>query len=191
MATPGHPAARHGEAAGGFGQHADAQAARVGEQSGAQGGGVEAPVLRCEQGTPGVGCDAGPALLQLGRLEPIAPQPGLPLLGDELVQGRRALLVEGEGRDPGVQESKVRSGGIFQGGREVLVEVAGPYGEREQILVGRLDLGREHAGGGAGGGGRVGAGREEGHAEPAQRGGTCAGGPDDTAADDGDVGRGV
>src|SRR5207247_10523558 len=56
-------------------------------------------------------------------------------------------------------------------------------------VVEGLDLGGQHAGRGGRRRRGVGSGLEDAHGEPAQRGGPGAGGPDDPAADYGDVNR--
>jgi len=86
-------------------------------------------------------------------------------------------------------ETDVDSGGIFQRGGEVFIEVSSADGQRQQRGVRRLDLGGQHARRRGGRGRRIGPRREEGDVEPALRGVPGAGRPNDSAADDGHLDR--
>jgi hypothetical protein len=103
------------------------------------------------------------------------------------MEGRGFMLGERDGCDPGALETDVDSGGIFQGGREVLIQVSTADGERQQSVVLGLDLGGEHPRGRGGCGGRVGSGREQGDGETPLRSGARTGGADDAATDHGDL----
>ena len=185
----GLPAGRRGLLNGihGGGDERGAEAPGVRQQSTDQGLGIDGAVLGSEEGPDAFRGRAGPALVHVAGLEPVAAQAGLPLQGDVLPQLVHLGFLEGDRGDPASPEPDVDPGGIFQGGREGLVIVARPDAEAEQQLIRGLDLRGQHAGGGGRRGGGIGARLEDGDVEPAPGGGAGAGGADHAAADDGDV----
>src|SRR5207249_10828306 len=109
------------------------------------------------------------------------------LRSDKIIKLVSQQIGKGQGVDIQEQEDDIGPRGIFQVGGNIFVEVAAADGQRQQKLVGVLDLGGEQAGRSGRRGGGIGTGIEDRHGEATGGERAGAGGADDASTDDGDV----
>src|SRR5882724_7419567 len=99
----GHAALRDGERFDFLGLEGGTQAARIREAGARQRLRVQRAVFGGEERTLAIGRGAGPTLVHLVAVQPVAAEAGLPLPGHFLLEAVGRRLVEGDGGDSGAQ----------------------------------------------------------------------------------------